>query len=423
MSKWFTLRNFFAVYCIVVVGFIINGNPTLFSKQSYFKPIYQPVDFTKPTIRGLSEEQRPTASTAFDIFYRGHLSRSHQMPFQKDFKMNKFWNFPHFNIGIHTASKASPVVDSSGIYVGSDANWFFAFNHDGTVRWKFYASDFDKGIHSTAVLDDNFVFVGTYEGKIYCFNKESGALVWSRQVGHTIGSSPLSYENSLIVAVETYQPDGYVMRIDKRTGELIWLSPFLGEQSHSSPALDLKNSQILLGANNSYFFALNLKTGHFNWKAKVDGPVKGTPLIVNDHVYIADWGKSFWSLNLIDGTTEWKKKLDFGSQSSAAHLPKNGLLNILDKGGGFYLFNLKGGLVLKKKFDTTWMLSSSVAFVGTQERLLVTCRDRVLCLLDTQAKIISEFMMDGILTGVPFVYQNHIYAAVNEGSVWSIEMK
>ncbi len=99
------------------------------------------------------------------------------------------------------------------------------------------------------------------------------------------------------------------------------------------------------------------------------------------------------------------------------------MLNILDKGGLFYLYNLKGDLILKKKFDTTWMLSSSVAFVGAKERLLVTCRDRVLCLMDTKAKVISEFTMDGVLTGVPFVYQNHIYAAVNEGSVWSIEMK
>lgn len=410
----------YLVYFFSVFGYILYVNPQLFSANKAFSFKVEPKFYLRPTVHWSEAE---FSDSKDDIFYRENLTRSGVAIFKSDFTLNKTWSYPDINIGIHTASKASPVVDDTGVYIGSDSNWFYAFNLDGSIRWKFYASDVERGIHSTAVLDKKAVYFGTYKGTFYSFDKMTGQLIWSRRLGHTVGGSPISHEGSLIIPVETGQPNGYLVRIDKATGAVLWISDFLGEQSHSSPAIDLTNNQVVLGANNSKFFAFDLTTGKLNWVKDVLGPVKGTPVIVSDRVYFADWGKAFWSLQLKDGKTIFKKDLHAGSQTSATYLPKSGLLNIADKSGYFYLFDTDGKLILEKKFLLTRMLSSSVGLSGSEERLLITCEDKFLCLVNLKGQIISKVHVGGILTGVAFIYKDTVYSAADQGPLMAFNMK
>jgi len=58
------------------------------------------------------------------------------------------------------------------------------------------------------------------------------------------------------------------------------------------------------------------KLGGVKWKVKLGGPVRSSPVVVDDVVYIGG-GDGFYALNAEDGAQVWKVPMKGGSQSSA----------------------------------------------------------------------------------------------------------
>lgn len=414
-------KNFiFIGYAAIVCVLILLKNPTLFSEKLLYNPsLATQESYLRPVVKW-QESTSSTGNSDTDTFFRGGIERLGQAKWNYSTQLKIDWTYKNINIGIHGASKASPVADASGVYVGSDSSWFYAFNHDGSVRWKFFAAESKRGIHSTAAIDDTNVYFGTYSGHFYCLNKISGTLIWSRKYGETFGSSPLLFENSLILAVETFKPDGFVLRIDKFTGNTLWLSDFLGEQSHSSPAISLKTRQLFLGANNATFFSLDLDSGSLRWKVPLGGHMKGTPIVVEDRVYFSDWGSAFSSLDVQTGQSKWKVPLKETSQASATYFPQKKIFAITDKAGYLSLVDKSGGLLAQKNLNIQSMMSSPVALLGKTEYILAACEKKALCILSLEGTLLSKVELDGVLTGVPFVYNDTIFVSVDQGSLHAI---
>ena len=130
-----------------------------------------------------------SASTEF-FNYRSSVNRSDVFTV-KNFptQVTEKWRGEKINLGIHGASKASPISDGHNIFIGGDSSWFQAYDFTGKKLWSFYVGDSNRGIHSTASIDDNAVYVGSYRGTIYKLDKRTGKLLWSRIVGLTVGRS------------------------------------------------------------------------------------------------------------------------------------------------------------------------------------------------------------------------------------------
>ena len=54
------------------------------------------------------------------------------------------------NGSLHGASKATPAVDKTGIYIGSDDGWFYKINHKGKMIWKTFFAKARMGVHGTS---------------------------------------------------------------------------------------------------------------------------------------------------------------------------------------------------------------------------------------------------------------------------------
>jgi len=61
---------------------------------------------------------------------------------------------------------SAPAVSKEGtIYIGSNNNYLYALNPDGTLRWKFETGD---GIFaSPRISRDGTVYVGSWDGCLY----------------------------------------------------------------------------------------------------------------------------------------------------------------------------------------------------------------------------------------------------------------
>jgi outer membrane protein assembly factor BamB len=116
------------------------------------------------------------------------------------------WKTEPLNIGSYPASRSSPAVDETAIYIGADDGQLYALNReDGSTLWTFKtrryevemakkakrerkakrakktkkvkkakrARDYENhGIHGTPAFDHEYVYIGDYSGWIYALDKK-----------------------------------------------------------------------------------------------------------------------------------------------------------------------------------------------------------------------------------------------------------
>lgn len=163
-------------------------------------------------------------------------------------KMKIAWVADGINVGIHTASKSSPVVDTDDmttgrrtLYVGSDHGRLYAMDADtGAQRWVYHTRSAHFGIHGTPAVDRERVYISDYAGWMTALNKTTGALVWEVQLGHSIGASPMLIGERLCSGIELNRPraNGYIACVERRTGTPILFSEMLGDHTHGQEGMN-----------------------------------------------------------------------------------------------------------------------------------------------------------------------------------------
>lgn len=333
------------------------------------------------------------------------------------------WEKKPLNIGVHSASKSTPAVDDTGVYVGADSGWFYAYDHTGNLKWKFFSDDAKYGFHSTAALDQKRVYVGDYKGQFYAFDKKSGKLHWAVRLGETIGASPLLYKKTILVTVETNQPrNGYLVRINQQDGSLIWRSDYLGEQSHSSVSVDKESNIAVVGANNSQLFALDLADGKTKWKVDLDGKIKATAMIHEGVSFIPTWNGSLYAINNEDGSTVWKADIGGRAQGSVTWVPDLELVVVGSKVGKIFCFDAKTG---QKKWEIgtqTWSSQMASGLSVRKEsggvyRVWMACAENKFCSIDPRfGRVEKRLLVDNFINNSLVTYKNTLYVAPTSDS-------
>lgn len=385
------------------------------------KAAYNPTPFSEKTITDLGN---PSSIYRGGIKRNGVYNNSKILPHLK-----VLWKTFPLNDAIHGASKASPAVDDSGIYVGGDDGWFYAFDHDGNLKWKYYTFDNFRGIHSTAALTDKYVFFGSYNGRLYAAEKSTGQIAWSLKLADAIGSSPLIYKNHIYVSVETaVVRNGYVAKIHAKTGKVIWRTSWLGEQIHSSVTLNVKNNLLYVGANNGMLYTIKMDDGLILWGYPSDGPIKGTPLYDEEKnaIYFSNWRRRLTALNAKTGETLWETLLKSNSQSSPTEIPFQDTLVVSSHRENAFIYGIKkssGALLWKRKFNHKSATHSGMSSRNAFGKWMYygVCSKTLFCVLDPKTgKSVTEINIEGLSTGAPVAYKSFIYLSLNNGGLVKI---
>lgn len=335
--------------------------------------------------------------------------------------------FTKINGSLHGASKATPAVDESGIYIGSDNGWFYKLNHQGELVWKTYFAKTDQGVHGTALLSEKYLWVGAYNGVLYCLKKETGEVVWSIDLGDAIGASPSFYKDQIIISVELLVPlaMGYVASVSAKEGSLNWKTPLTPAHIHSSVAIHPGKGYGVVGANNGLLFKIDLKSGRQLWTLQLKGATKSTPLIYKDHIYVTNWGNEFAAINE-GGKVIWTRNIKNRSQSSPTLIPdKDYLIFATHKEGRLFAVSAGTGKVAwEKKIETQRAIGSGVSFFSGKDKrylFLFPCKPDAVCIIDpANGNILKEIRTGFLLTGSFAFFKKYFYIAVNRGGVFAL---
>ena len=343
-------------------------------------------------------------------------------------KIHRLWQSEPINRGIHGASKSSPAVDASGVYVGSDSAWFYHFDSHGNVVWKFHADDADRGIHGTALLDSERVIFGAYNGNLYCLRKTDGHLLWMTRLLDAIGTSPVANGNDLYVSAESRHLRGQIFKLKRDTGEVIWQSPLVPEQVHSSPTLNLERGSVTLGANDGRYYSFRMDTGALEWSVNLGGPIKGTGLLRNGILYVTSWGRNLVAINPSNGRKLWSASLPGRSQSSPVDVPGADVLVVSshDVGSVNGVRPSDGKILWQIKAKEVEGMNSGVSVRAAKNGkyyVWTICEGTTLCALEPKTgKVLAKYELNQLLTGVPAIFDGKLYLALDKGSVsqWGI---
>jgi len=115
--------------------------------------------------------------------------------------------------------------------------WKFSYNSPGTLPF--------PGSRSIPAVDERNVYSVGPNGDLYCIDINTHKPVWIKNIWTDFGGknlpvwgisqNPLIYKDLLIVASQA--PQAGVVAYNKNTGNIVWQTPNLGNETYVSPAV------------------------------------------------------------------------------------------------------------------------------------------------------------------------------------------
>ncbi|NWG75748.1 MAG: PQQ-binding-like beta-propeller repeat protein, partial [Rubrivivax sp.] len=120
-------------------------------------------------------------------------------------------------------------------------------------------------------LDDKRVCAVTYQGRVACFDRAKGNLLWARDA-----SSDAGLAMDEIYVYVTDDKDA-VTAYDKETGRAAWRQDKLANRQLTAP-LALGGKYVVVADLEGYVHLISSEDGSFAARAQADGPVRATPI-------------------------------------------------------------------------------------------------------------------------------------------------
>src|SRR5688572_11016572 len=216
---------------------------------------------------------------------------------------------------------SSAIADDQSIYVGSTDSVLYCMDiSTGMLRWKFKT----KGeIRSAVEIKGNFLYLVSNDGNLYSIEKNNGRLNWKfRTAGEKkyelfsfadyYLSSPVFHNDIIYFG----SGDHHIYAIRCRDGKLIWKYK-TGSIVHTTPVL--QNNKLYVGSFDGNFYCMDNKNGKLLWKFKTvgqtyfpKGEINGSPGVFSDKVYVGARDYNFYALDTAKGFCHWNKKFEKG---------------------------------------------------------------------------------------------------------------
>ncbi|HSC69367.1 MAG TPA: outer membrane protein assembly factor BamB [Cellvibrio sp.] len=176
----------------------------------------------------------------------------------------------------------SPIVTDSAIYAGFSNGRMMAFNpSNGLILWEQRIAS-PKGrselermvdIHSSPVIKDGVIYVGTYQGRISALARGTGRPLWGKD-GSTSESMALS-SDKLFVS----HSDGKLVAYSSTSGEQLWSNEKMLRRSLNGP--QVFGEYVAVVDFEGYMHVVNQSDGELVARTRVDRKGARAPMLTD----------------------------------------------------------------------------------------------------------------------------------------------
>ena len=176
----------------------------------------------------------------------------------------------------------SPIVTDTAIYAGFSNGRMMAFNPaNGLILWEQRIAS-PKGrselermvdIHSSPIIKDGVIYVGTYQGRISALARGTGKPLWG-QDGSTSENVALSTDKLFVS-----HANGKLVAYNATTGEQLWSNEKMLRRLLNGP--QVFGDYVAVVDFEGYMHVVNQSDGDFVARAKVDGDGARAPMLTD----------------------------------------------------------------------------------------------------------------------------------------------
>ena len=178
----------------------------------------------------------------------------------------------------------SPVVVNDLVLVGSSDGNLYAIPVDEEASgWRFPT---EGKVWSTPAVADGVAYFGSLDHNIYAVNVEDGTQLWKFPTDGAVAASPVVVGGRVYVG----SFDSVFYAIDAATGLEAWR--FTGASSWFWGKAVADEGTVYVPSLDSHLYALDIHTGDLQWTLETEGPIVGSPALVDDMIVVpSDDGK------------------------------------------------------------------------------------------------------------------------------------
>lgn len=190
--------------------------------------------------------------------------------------------------------ESSPLIAGETVFVASryhnvdsEAGLWALDRRTGVVRWfcRLGSGDASK-IGSSPAYGGGRVFIGSYDGTVFCVDAQSGRIVWKKWLGGEFYSTPAVAGDRLYIGNKS---SGSVYCLDARDGAMLW-GTSLGSSVYGSPAV--WGGKVYVGSV-THFVAIDAATGEIVWRYRPAKRILGSASVLDGVVYFSDLGHTY----------------------------------------------------------------------------------------------------------------------------------
>ncbi len=192
-------------------------------------------------------------------------------------------------------------------------------------------------IYGSPAVTEDLVLVGGYNGVVYAFNLNTGALRWvyprKEHLQPIVGGAMVALGNAYFASA-----DGGVYALDAETGDMKWVFE-TGDKLWSTPAIG--GDTLFIGSFDKKLYAIDATNGSKKWDFETSGAIVATPLVNDNTVYIGSFDRYLYAVDATSGKLRWKFMA--GNWFWAKPVIYNGVVYAGCLDGKVYAFDAKSG--------------------------------------------------------------------------------
>lgn len=294
---------------------------------------------------------------------------------------------------------------------------------DGKIAWRvvvdptalFLAErryDFADYYHSSPVIHNDMIILGTANGKMCAYKLNDGSLVWSFQAGDIV------HNTAAVLGDKVYfgSFDGHVYALFASTGALAWKFKSVGQQffprgeMQGSPAAGMNT--VFIGGRDFNTYAINARDGFANWNRKFLNGWALSSTYQDSVVYIGTSDdRVLVAIDAVSGRERWKTDVKFNIFGNCAF--SSSMVYVGTIWGKLYGIDKKTGQV-KWGFATDGHKVNHDKYFKADDQY----RDDIGSILKAPVQwIAAEYSMGGIFS-TPAVSNDAIVVTTAEGIVY-----
>ena len=235
-------------------------------------------------------------------------------------------------------------------------------------------------------------------------------VVWRKKTKGNVNTSPVVVGSAVYFGAD----DGFFYAVQLADGEEIWKRK-IGARIVSSPLV--VDDMVYFGSWDHSLYALRRKDGATLWHHKAKGSIDGAPAADRDRVYFGSDDYHIYAVDRANGRLVWKYKT--GRLISAAPTLSGGTLFVGSNDGFLYAMDAKTGSE-RWRFQTKGRISGAAAVAGGM--VYFGSSDQSVYAVDAvTGKQRWVFETGGEITASPAVSEKEIYIGSHDGSVYALD--